>query len=88
MHSTNMNIRVDNKIKNQAKELFAQLGMDMTTAINIFLRQAIQEHGIPFDVKIRIPNYETRKAMEDAENNIGMSKTFDTPDEMFNDLGI
>ena len=48
MGATTMNIRVDSDIKNNAKKIFAELGMDLTTAVNIFLRQSIREHGMPF----------------------------------------
>jgi len=48
--NTNINIRVDGDVKNKAQDVFAALGMDMTTAVNIFLRQAIRKNGIPFDL--------------------------------------
>jgi DNA-damage-inducible protein J len=48
--NTNINIRVDNAVKNKAQDIFSSLGMDMTTAINIFLRQAIRKNGIPFEL--------------------------------------
>ncbi|MCL2107533.1 MAG: type II toxin-antitoxin system RelB/DinJ family antitoxin [Oscillospiraceae bacterium] len=51
MATSSMNIRVNNEIKAQAQALFAQFGLDMTTAVNMFLRQAIWEHGIPFELK-------------------------------------
>jgi DNA-damage-inducible protein J len=44
---TNINIRVDSDIKQQAQDVFAALGFDMTTAINVFLRQAIRKRGYP-----------------------------------------
>ena len=50
MAASNINIRVDSGIKGEAQELFASLGLDMTTAINIFLRKCIQQRGIPFPV--------------------------------------
>ena len=50
MSVTNINIRVDSDIKTQAQDILASLGLDMTTAINIFLRQAIRQHGIPFAI--------------------------------------
>lgn len=50
MTATNMNIRMDTEIKAQAQQLFAQFGLDMTTAINMFLRQAIRMRGIPFEI--------------------------------------
>ncbi|MCL2045694.1 MAG: type II toxin-antitoxin system RelB/DinJ family antitoxin [Oscillospiraceae bacterium] len=48
--NANINIRVDRDIKNKAQDVFAALGLDMTTAVNIFLRQAIRKNGIPFEL--------------------------------------
>ena len=48
--NTNINIRVDSDVKNKAQEVFSALGLDMTSAINIFLRQAIRKNGIPFEL--------------------------------------
>jgi DNA-damage-inducible protein J len=47
----NINIRVDKVIKEQAEVLFSNLGMNMSTAVNVFLRQSLAVRGIPFDVK-------------------------------------
>lgn len=51
MASTNLNIRMDKEIKDPAEEIFNELGLNMTTAINVFLRASIRVHGIPFDLK-------------------------------------
>jgi DNA-damage-inducible protein J len=48
--NTNINIRVDSDVKNKAQDVFSALGLDMTSAINIFLRQAIRKNGIPFEL--------------------------------------
>ena len=48
--STNINFRVDGEIKTKAQEVFSQLGLDMTTAMNLFLRQVIKKNGIPFEL--------------------------------------
>ena len=48
--NTNINIRVDSDVKNKAQDIFAALGLDMTTAVNVFLRQAIRKNGIPFEL--------------------------------------
>ena len=50
MSAINITVPVDSEIEAQAQEVFTSLGLDITTAINIFLRQAIQRHGLPFDV--------------------------------------
>ncbi len=67
MAMTNLNIRIDKETKDQAEEIFNALGMNMTTAINIFLRTAIREHGIPFDLKLDIPNDTTSAAIEEGK---------------------
>lgn len=64
---SNVSFRIDAEVKNKADALFSQLGMNMTTAFNIFLRQAIRTGGIPFDVNIHcLPNQETIEAMLEA----------------------
>lgn len=67
MATSSMNIRMDSGIKKQAQELFAALGLDMSTAVNIFLRQAIQRQGLPFEVVLREPNSETLEARAEVE---------------------
>ena len=81
MSTTNINIRVDSEIKSQAQEVFTSLGMDMTTAINIFLRQSIRQHGIPFAVTTE-PAKKTPKA-GGWEGKIWMADDFDAPLEDF-----
>lgn len=89
MASTSMNIRMDSEVKKQAEELFSKLGINMTTAINIFLKQSIREHGIPFELKLNVPNNETVAAINEGEKIIknGTSR-FESTDDMFKDLGI
>lgn len=64
MSSTNLNIRTEKEVKEKADQIFSELGLSMTTAINIFLRTAIREHGIPFSLKLDIPNEATVNAIE------------------------
>ena len=45
---TNLNIRTDKAVKEAAENIFTELGLNMTTAVNMFLRQTIRENGIPF----------------------------------------
>lgn len=66
-NTTNISIRVDADLKAQADVLFSELGMDLSTAFNIFVRQALREGGIPFEVKLKQPNKETIAAMVEAE---------------------
>lgn len=66
MATTNLNIRTDKAIKEQAEEIFNELGLNMTTAVNMFLRTAIREHGIPFELKLEVPNDTTAAAIEEG----------------------
>lgn len=68
MESTNLNIRTDKEVKASAEKIFDALGLNMTTAINIFLRQAIRERGIPFEIKLDIPNKTTVAAIEEGRS--------------------
>jgi DNA-damage-inducible protein J len=52
LSNASMNIRMDSEVKKQAQELFAQFGLDMTTAVNMFLRQSIRQQGIPFALQL------------------------------------
>ena len=52
---SNVSFRIDSNLKAQADTLFAKLGMNMTTAFNIFLRQSVREGCIPFDITISQP---------------------------------
>ena len=64
---TSMTIRTNREIKKEAQEIFSALGIDMTTAINVFLRQAIYFKGFPFDVRLDIPNEETMAAINEVK---------------------
>lgn len=64
--TTNFSLRLDNDLKKQSEVLFSELGMNLTTAINVFLRQSIREGGFPFRIKLETPNKQTIAAMEEA----------------------
>ena len=66
MATTNLNIRTDKDVKEQADKIFAELGLNMTTAVNMFLRTTIREHGIPFALKLDVPNDVTVAAIEEG----------------------
>lgn len=66
-NTTNISIRMDAELKAQADALFAELGMNISTAFNIFIRQSLRKGGLPFDVTLNQPNKETIAAMLEAE---------------------
>ena len=66
-YKSNVSFRVDEELKQQADNLFYQLGLTMTTAFNIFLRQSVREGSLPFAVTTRVPNDTTIAAMREAK---------------------
>ncbi len=66
-NTTNFSVRMDRDIKKQCESLYGELGMTLTTAINVFLRQSIRAGGFPFDVRLDTPNQETIAALLEAE---------------------
>ena len=66
MQTTNLNVRTDHDIKNQAEAVFNELGLTMTSAINLFLRASIREQGIPFPLTLDTPNSVTRASIEEG----------------------
>lgn len=66
-NTTNFSVRMDSNVKKQCEALYGELGMNLTTAINVFLRQSLRSGGFPFDVTINKPNAVTSAAMQEAE---------------------
>ncbi len=85
-NTTNLNIRVDEEIKRKAEAIFSELGLNMSTAMNMFLRYSVRYGGIPFDLRIEKPNLETIAAIDDVDNNRDMSKSFDSVSALMDDL--
>ncbi|ORO65122.1 type II toxin-antitoxin system RelB/DinJ family antitoxin [Streptococcus oralis] len=85
MSKTSMSIRLDSEVKEQAQQVFNNLGMDMTTAINIFLRQAIQYQGLPFDVRLD-ENRNLLEVLTDLNQNRNMSQSFESVSDLMEDL--
>ncbi len=86
--TTNFSIRMDSDIKKQCEELYGELGLTLTAAINVFLRQSLRVGGFPFDVRIDQPNKETLAAMKEAESitRDPSVKGYTDLDELFEEL--
>ena len=82
--SSTITIRVDDKVKKEASSIFKEIGMDMSTGINVYLKQVIRSNGIPFEVTADIPNETTLKAIKEAE--AGEMKSFSSIEELMEDL--
>lgn len=67
MANVNVTIRMEESMKRQADELFSDLGMSLSGAINVFLRQALREQAIPFQIGRDVPNKDTVEALEEVK---------------------
>lgn len=85
-NKTNMTLRIEPDLKEQAAALFNSLGLDLSTATGIFYRQALRCHGLPFEVKVDEPNEVTYAAMEAAENDEDVYGPFDSVSAMMEAL--
>ena len=81
--------RIDSKLKTQAETLFDQLGMNMSTAITVFLKQVVRLREIPFEIALDTPNDESVAAMTEA-NEIASgkrkAKSYKNASEMIKDI--
>lgn len=88
MSTTNVTIRLDSQLKSQAEALFSELGLNLSTAFGIFLRQSVREGRIPFSISLNKPNQETIAALLEAERiaKDPSVKAYKDLDEFFADL--
>lgn len=77
--------RIDPSLKQNAEQIFKELGLTTTQAITIFYKQVELQRGLPFEVKI--PNELTLQALEDARTRQNL-ESFNTVDDLLVDLGI
>ena len=77
-----INIHINDEVKKEAESIFKSLDLNMSVAMNLFLKKCINENGIPFDLKL--PNKEINKILNgDIER-----KSYKNADELFEDLGV
>ena len=81
MAATNINIRTDSELKAKAQLVLSDLGLDMSTAINVFLNQIVFRQGIPFE--IAKPEQKQPIRLGGWEGKIWMSDDFNEPMEEF-----
>ena len=80
--TTAIHARVEPKLKSDVEKIFGQIGLSMSDAINMFLRQVKMQKGLPFEAKV--PNRRTRKALEDSMKGIGL-KRYSSAKELFDE---
>jgi DNA-damage-inducible protein J len=75
---------LDPEVKIQAENILKELGLSVSKSFELFYRQVIAQRGLPFE--LQVPNEKTMKAIENSRQ--GKGKRFNTPQELFDDLGI
>ena len=86
MKNVNVTLRVDEDLKKQADVLFSELGLNLTTAFNIFLRQSVREQQIPFQVTKNVPNAVTLAAMDASESGEDLYGPYDSVSDLMEAL--
>ena len=84
MKTVNVTLRIDKDLKEEADELFEDIGLSLNAACRMFLKKAVQEQRIPFEVTR--PDRKTRRALADAEQDRNVSGSFDSVDELMEAL--
>lgn len=88
MTQSNICIRMDENLKKQFDFLCNELGLTMSTAINIFVKKFVRDKALPFALSLNDYNEETRNAIEEVENGIGLSGPFNSVDELFKNIEL
>ena len=89
MATTNLNIRIDKDLKKQAEAIFNEVGLNMSTALMVFLCQTVRSNGIPFELRLDVPNDETLEALEEVQRmkkNPSLGKEYTDVDKMMREL--
>jgi len=84
-----LQVRIDGDLKDEADELFNQLGTTTNEAIKIFLKTAVRNKGIPFPISLEAPNAETQKAIQEAYDIIDekiQTTTYVSVEDLMKDL--
>jgi DNA-damage-inducible protein J len=83
INNTRLTIRIDEELKRQAKEVYKDLGMELTTAVTIFLKQSVRDQRLPFQPSIEpIDNLIARYEVEN-----GLTKSADSVEDLKKKLG-
>ncbi len=77
----NLQVRLTDELKEQADTLFTSLGFDTSTAVRIFLTAAIENHGLPFEVKHRTMPEGMREAIYDSRNRVNLHGPYNTAED-------
>ena len=76
----NLQVRINDELKTKADMLFTSLGLDTSTAVRIFLAAAVENNGLPFEVRHKLPD-NMMQAINDSRNRVNLRGPYDTAQE-------
>lgn len=90
MNTVATNVRLDKETKDEATQILDGLGLSLSTAFNMFLKQITLRNGLPFSVEYPKPSRELLKAMKEADRlaKDPNAKTYDNIDELWEEIGV
>lgn len=86
MAQTTISIKIDEDTKKEFDLFCSEVGLNISTAFNLFAKAVIREKRIPFDITVNTPNAETIAVIEEINQGKNLSKSFDNINELMEDL--
>lgn len=86
MSVTTINIKTDSEVKKEFNDICEELGLNMSAAINMFMKTVLRERGIPFELKLSEPNELTKKVLAESAKGKNLHGPYDTIDELMEAL--
>lgn len=86
MATTSVTIRMDENLKKEAEALFAEMGLNMTTAITLFTKAVVNQQKIPFEITAPKPNNETAKTIREVNKGLNLSPKFHSVKSLMEEL--
>lgn len=86
MGITTINIKTDAELKKDFNDICEELGLNMSVAINMFMKTVLREKGIPFELKLPQPNELTKKVLAEAERGENLHGPYNTIEELMEAL--
>jgi len=84
--TTNINVRVDSQLKSQAEQIFSALGLNLSSAITVFLSNAVRYQGIPFELRLETPNEITLRTIDEVNRGVNLLGPFHTMEALMEEL--
>lgn len=86
MGQVTVSVKTEQQVKEEFSRFCDEIGLNMSSAINLFMRTVLREQRIPFEICLPVPNAETMRVIEEAEKGINLSRTFDSVEELMEEL--